>query len=232
VLRAFRGLGGSHKAGTPIGGLTTTPSFHAAGTYAEIASGGGNLNPSLPTNSSGDLFLAVGVGYLSGITPPAGWTQQAGPATASSQNSYIWTRDTRSSGGESTAPAFAIDDRGGVRIYTFSNVATSAFFEALSTATFGSGTRTNPSVGPLSDHRLACLAWAGFSTNGSGPCTPGGSPSGGTWTEVAEALGSLDIFFHELQTADMTAGGTISGGTTTVAGANQANGFGFALVGI
>jgi len=216
----------------PAGGLTTTPSFHAAGTLAEVASGGANLTPGLPTNSAGDLFLAVGVGYLASVTAPGGWTQQAGPDTSfGTQNSYIFTRDTRSSGGESSAPTFVNSDRGSVRIYSFSNVATSGFFEALTTAT-GSNTVNNPSVGSLSDHRLACLAWTGFSTAGSGPCAPGGTPSGGTWAEVAEALGSLDIFFHELQTADMTSGGTISGGTTVVSGANQAHCFGFALVGV
>jgi len=210
------------------GGLTV-PTFVGAGAGSEIATGGGNLTPTYPGNSAGDLFLAVGVAYLSSISDPSGWTLQAGPATAfGNQNNYVWTRNTRSSGSESGSVSFPITDRGNARIYAFSGVAVAAFIEAFATAS-GTGTVSNPTITPAAAGRLACMCWMGYST--AGTIAPGGSPSGGTWAEAAEYVGSSDIFYQELQTAALGAG-AISGGDTTVGGANQAFCHGFALVGI
>lgn len=218
------------RAPTPGGGGITTPSFIAAGTGSEIASGGGNLTPAYGTNAAGDCFLAVGVAYASTITDPSGWTLVFGPDTfAGNQNNYLWYRNLRSSGGESGTVNFPLGDRGNARIYTFRNVATSSFIEAHATASSNTTAVTNPTITPAAAGRLGCLCYMGFST--AGTIVPGGTPSGGTWAEVAEFVGSLDIFYHELQTADLSGGGAISGGDTTVGGTFQAFCHGFALVG-
>jgi len=212
------------------GGGITTPTFVAAGAGSETLSGGADLVPTYGTNIAGDLFVCAAVGYLSTVTTPSGWTLRAGPNTQNSANNYLYTRDARSSGGESGSVNFPVVDRGNARIYTFRNVATSSFIESLQTA-FGANSVANPTITPTGAGRLGCLAWMGYST-GPASVTPGGTPSGGTWAEVAEYLGSTDIFYQELQTADLSGGGAISGGTTAAGGTNIMFCHGFALVGV
>lgn len=222
---------GSKKVTTAGGGLTT-PTYVAAGTGAE-----GNpiaTSPTLPTNLAGDLFVAVGGAYISDWTAPAGWTQRSGPNTTSSQNSYVWTRDARSAGSESGTVAFTPGggSRNIIRIFSFRSVATSSFIESIVTAS-GASTVTNPTVTPGAASRLGVLAWVGFSTTApSAAVAVGTAATGGTWAEVNEFDGTNDIFYIEMQTADLTAGGAISGGTTTISGTNQAFCIGFALVGV
>lgn len=224
------GAGTGYFTASGGGGPTTTPSFVGAGAGSMIASGGGNLLPTYPANVSGDLFLALSVAYLSATSTPAGWTQVAGPNTTASANLYMFTRDARATGSDSGTVAFPLGDRGNARIYGFRNCALASPVEAIAT-TSGAGTVTNPTVAPGGPKRLGVLGWLGYSTVGT--IVPGGTPSGGTWAEVSEFVDiPTDIFFQELQTADLSGGGAISGGTTTFGGTSMAFCYGFALVGV
>lgn len=220
---------------TSGGGGITAPTFVAAGTGSDVNGAPGDMSPTYPAGiAAGDFFLAVVVGYLSGHTAPSGWTTIYGPDTFSSQNSFVVAKNARASGSESGSVTFNVDagNRGNARIYAFRGCAgtgASDPFEAHATAS-GSGAVNNPTVTPTAAGRLGVLCAMGFSTGAS--VTVGGTPSGGTWVERAEYDGSVDIFFHELQTVDLTAGGAISGGTTTAAGSNQTFIHGFALIGV
>lgn len=207
--------------GPPGAAAPTAPVFRAAGSYSERGSGSpGNLTPSLPTNLAGDLFLCVGVGYLSDINTPSGWTEQFDTYSfggLSNQHGYIFTRDARSTGGEAGSENFFVTDRGAAQIFSFSGVAGSSFYVTLASVESVSGTNTNPSLG-ITSNGLTMIASMGFTTAAS--ITIGGSPSGGTYSVLSAAYGSTDIFAIHLQSAAGSVG-TISGGTTTFGGVND-----------
>lgn len=217
------------------GGGATAPTFVAAGAGAEVNGAPGDMTPSYPAGiASGDLFVLVAVGYISGVTAPSGWSTVYGPNTAfGTQNSYVFAKDSRASGSESGTITVNADtgNRGNCRIYAFRHCyGTTATdpFEAHGTAS-GTGAVTNPTVTPTTTARLGVLCAMGYSTSGS--VTVGGTPSGGTWAEITEYDGPTDIFYQQLQTVDLSGGGAISGGTTTAAGTNQTFIHGFALIG-
>ena len=218
-------------AGAVAAPSITTPVFVAAGAYSEIATGGGNLQPTYPGSiAAGDMFVVAACSYLSSVTTPGGWTLQAGPNTQNSANNYVYTRDARASGSESGSVNFPVGDRGNARMYAFRSVATSSFIESQGTA-FGANSVANPTVTPGASGRLGCIFAMGYSVTPAS-VDLSGTPSGGTWAEVAEALGSADIFYQQLQTADLSGGGAISGGNTTSTGTNIIFVHSLALVGV
>jgi len=208
--------------------------FVAAGAGAETTAGPANVTPAYPGSlAAGDFFVCVANGYLDDVTAATGWTEIYRGA-GGNQNFMVFARDTRASGSESGTVNFPIasSDRTAARIYAFRNCAgttATAPFEAAATAGVASGAVTNPTITPTGAGRLGVLTWGGYTT---ATVAPGGTPTGGTWVEpVAEYISSGPLYL-ELQTADLSAGGAISGGTTTAGGSNQSFCHGFALIGV
>ncbi len=216
------------------GGPTTTPSWIAKGTES-VDAGTADTTPAYGTNASADLFmLCVYVRNVS--TPPtvSGWTLQDGPDTLGNSSHYWFTRDTRSSGSESGT--ITVNARGTcvmTCIHTFRNVATSSFFEDLTAG--GSATDDTtveaPQVDATGNCRLA-VACGGLDNNNVSMASFTGE-SGGDWVQrqtLATAVGSNATMW--LQTAALDTGGTISGGSHTLADGRHWVQHGFALIGV
>ena len=195
-----------------------------------IASGGGNLAVGFPAGiQAGDLLVTAGVAYLSTITPPGSFAEQVAFFTFGTMWCYLWTKTA--TGSESGTINFPVTDRGNARMYAFRNVAQAPYDYADGTESGNSGAVTNPTKDPDPyANALGVLIALGYST--AGTIVTGGSPSGGTWAEVSEYVNlGIDIFFQQVQTADLTGGGAISGGTTTAGGTHQMTILGFVLTG-
>lgn len=224
------------NTGGDLAPVAVADMFQGAGTAVgtDIAGTSHTLDVPYPGGliSAGDLLAVQAVAYQDGITAPPGWTLKQ-TTTAGFMVAYWFERDLRAYGDESGTVNFPVvgTDRTMARMYNFRGVTAVAPSPEGQTDTNGSGTVANPGVTPLGPNRLGVLAWQGFATGLT--CVPGGTPVGGVWAEVAEqfgAVGASSIFFLELQTVDLTAGGSISGGDTTMSGGNQAICQAFAMV--
>lgn len=211
------------------GGPSTTPSYAAAGTGDNAA---GSPTPSYPANTSGQLFVLHALMFSSSDTlSVSGWTVVPGaPITNGTLREYVLTRDTRATGSDSGT--VTVTNSGSslcfARIYAFSNVATSSFIESFASTTAASGTIGMPSVTAGGSARLAVCF---IGTNNDAGMASATGESGGDWTEaVAEHTSGVGAGI-QIQTASLSGGGTISGGSAVVSG-NLPIAIGFALVGV
>lgn len=229
-MRATAVLAQHVKAATGGGGPTTSPTWIAVGTADTTGTAG--ATPAYGTNTAGDLFVMVVAGRLTACTTPAGWTLQAGPNDLSGRRCYIFTRDARSTGGESgTVSVTLTADSQVATIHTFRNVATSAFVEDVSTG--GSAANGNgpipPAITSAGAQRLAVFA-SGDGNQVGGPASI--SATGGTWTLRAElGTGTGNNCAYALYTCDLAAAGTITGGDGGEV-LDEHSTCGFALVGV
>lgn len=203
-----------HFLWLPASGPTVTPSWIAVGTGSNAFS---NPTPAYGTNASGDAFLMIVYCNGGSASAPSGWTQQAS-GTDGVITIYMFTRDTRSTGSESgTVTVTGTGSPIMATIHTFRNVATGTFVEGASSSSGGSPLNM-PSVVTAGPSRLACAAIGCNSNAGISDAT---GESGGNWAkptaEFTSGLGAAQA----LQTASMSSGGTISGGTTTTSGSRS-----------
>lgn len=207
------------------GGPSTTPSWIAAGAGENTAS---NPTPAYGTNESGDLFVLHVYCNTGSASTPSGWTLVQS-ATDGTVTNYVFTRDTRSTGSESgtvavTGTGFPIQ----ARIHTFRNVATSSFTESVTTATSATSTLNMPTVTASGNARLAVACIGCNSDAGMGDAT---GESGGDWAEVTAEFTSGLGAGAQTQTASLSGGGSVSGGSMTHGG-TRAVCVAFALVGV
>ena len=192
------------------------------------------LTPTYGTNVAGDLFLAevYARNLSSALVVPDGWTQHAGPSTFGNSSSYWLTRDARSSGGEMGGAVFAVGANSGLAaIHTFRDVALAAFFESLSNdgSAINTFTVNAPTVNASGNDRLAVAA------GGAGEIVTVSAftgQTGGTWVlnySEFTIVGNNSSMW--LQTADLSGGGTISGGSYLMSSEENWSQQGFALVG-
>jgi hypothetical protein len=217
------------RAPVASGGPTTSPTWIAVGTRDTTGTAG--ATPAYGTNAAGDLFVMVVAGRITSVTTPAGWTLQVGPNDLSGRKCYTYTRDTRSTGGESGTVAVTLTaDSQVATIHTFRNVATSSFVEDPSTAgNAGNGTGPlPPAVTSTGAHRTALFA-SGDGNQQGGPASI--TSTGGTWTlRDEQGTGTGNNCAYTLYTCDLVAAGTITGGDGGEA-VDEHSTCGFALVG-
>lgn len=213
------------------GGPTDTPFFATAGTGSNAL---GDPTPDYPANTAGDLFvLQAYVQSGDTISTPSGWTAvPSTPVTNGGSNAqYLFTRDARATGSDSGTVTVVTSGSNfcQARIYAFTDVEVSAFIEDVTSTTATDGTCPGPSVTAGGNARLGALFVTSNNGNaGMAACT---GESGGDWTEaVAEHTSGIGPGI-QMQTADLSSGGTISGGSASVNGTNSI-GIGFALVGV
>ncbi len=212
------------------GGPTTSPTWIAVGTADNT--GTASSTPAYGSNAAGDLFVMVVAGRLTACTTPSGWTLQAGPNDLAGRRVYIFTRDARSTGGESGTVSVTLTANSQVStIHTFRNVATSSF--VVDPSTGGSAANGNgplpPAVTSAVAHNLAIFA-SGDGNQIGGPASI--SATGGTWTlrdEQTSATGANCAY--TLYTCDLAAAGTITGGDGGEL-VDEHSTCGFALVGV
>jgi hypothetical protein len=199
-----------------------------------------NPTPAYGANAPGDLFImqvnAVDGSGVNDPTTPTGWTLQGSKAQGGTIKQYVYTRDTRSSGGESgtvtlTVPGGNIPTQ--AIIHTFRHVAAAGFVESVVTNGAGAASPTpiaGPTVTPVGLGRIAvCFS----STNGT-PSTPTTitGQSEGTWVDhpgaqITSGLGGST----DLQTAALASGVPVTGGSMTMGGTELSQ-IALALVGV
>lgn len=210
---------------------STTPSWIAVGT--RDTTGTSSTTPAYGTNVAGDTFVMVVTGRITALTVPAGWTQYLGPNDFSGRQCYVLIRDTRSTGGESGTVSVTLTANSQIAsIHTFRNVSTSFFVEALAAggSSANGNTLNGPTVATFNNNRLAVMLWAS-GNDGLTPTVVTGM-SGGTWVLKDSAVTSVGSnCSYALSTADMSSGGTISGGTATMTAVDEHSIVAFALVG-
>lgn len=213
------------KPPTGGGGPTVTPSVRAADAGTNASS---NPTPAYPTNVAGDLFLMHVYCNTGAASVPSGWTQ-IGTAADGVVTTYVFRRDARSTGSESGT--VAVTGTGSpiqARIYSIQDVATSSFVESVQTATSGTSTLNMPTVTAGGNARRAFCCIGCNSNAGMASAT---GESGGDWIEIAAELTSgLGAASHG-QSAALSSGGAVSGGSMTHNG-TRAVAVAFALVGV
>ncbi len=227
ILTSASGIGSACTRAATASGPAAPPTFAAAGTGANAL---GDPTPSYPANVSGDLFVLHAYVETDTITPPAGWSTQASIVNGAISH-YVFTRDARATGSDSGTVTVVTSGSNLciARIYGFRTVAVANFIESVTDTTATNGTCPGPTVAAGGVNRLGVfLVVSNGGVSGMASCT---GESGGDWTEaVAEQTSGLGGGI-QLQTASLSAGGTISGGSAAVNGTN-AIGVGFALVGV
>jgi hypothetical protein len=206
------------------------PTFVAAGAGVNST---GDLTLSYPDNAAGDLFIAQlnCAGGTSVPNTPSGWTLQYSKANAGIVG-YVYTRVARSTGGEAGTVTWSMPTDGAPKqgsIYSFRNVATSSFIESETDFSNTLGVGQGPTITPAGSGRLACVF---FASNYDAPLTdPITGNTGGTWQfRFAQYSGIYALL--QLQTAELTANTTISGGSCSLGGGTfKVAGIAFALVG-
>jgi MSHA biogenesis protein MshQ len=240
MIRSFRSVGrgkGSPGAGA---GLTTAPSFVAAGAGTDVATSGTLAVPYPGSVAAGQLFLMQLMSRQKTTNPttPAGWTLispiAAGGDTHVNSTQWLYARTARATGSESGTVSLTTGNGNmwAARMYSFINVDTGTYIEGAVTASGGSGVCAGPSISTAGTHRLA-LAFYAIDQQVTMGANSGAS--GGTWTEaVAEfASGAGSNGSIQLQTATMLTAGTISGGSSNFGGGSDDTICrGFALIGI
>jgi hypothetical protein len=222
------------NAGTPAipsGATPTTPSWIAVGTADTTGTSGST--PAYGTNAAGDLPVLVIAGRITSVTTPTGWTLQAGPNDQAGRKVYIFTRDTRFTGGESGTVSVTLSANSQIStIHTFRDVATSSFIEDPSTdghSAGGSAGVNSPDITASGNNRLAVFAGGSGDNVAFGDDIAG--ESGGSWVLRATAGSSTgNDSAYGLYTAALDSGGTISGGAG-VANVSDHSSVGFALKG-
>jgi hypothetical protein len=224
------GQAGARKLPVGGGGPTTSPTWIAVGTSDTTGTAGST--PAYGSNAAGDLFVMVVAGRITSVTTPSGWTLQVGPNSLAGRQCNLYTRDTRSTGGESgTVSVTLTADSQISTIHTFRNVATSSF--VVDPSTGGSAANGNgplpPAITSAVAHNLAVFASADGNMVG-GPASI--VATGGTWTsrdEQTSATGANCAYV--LYTCDLAAAGTITGGDGGEV-VDEHSTCGFALVGV
>jgi hypothetical protein len=229
-------------AGTPFntttgggGGPTNDPTFVSVGTGFELAT----------TNTTGPFDVpypgSLAAGYIIFLhimsrTPAsipatiAGWTTAYhDDIAANSRESAVFYKTATGSETGSQSVTFLVNSNSAVGIMTaFSNVNIAAGFEDAALGQASGGSYTGPTIATNGDHRM-CFAFVGYDNQLS--LTPFGAVTGGTWVErydFGSSVGS-NCGIH-LQTAIMTAAGTITGGTMSI-GSDDGCMRSFAMVG-
>jgi hypothetical protein len=209
------------------------PVYVGHGTASQSAVG--NPAPTYGTNIAGDLFLAhvtAHSGALNTPSMPAGWTKKA-EKVQGTVLTQVWTRDTRSTGGESGSVTVTVSGANSPTqacIHTFRGVSTAAFYES---GTVASATGSNPttiagpSVTPVAAGRLAVLASVSDGTAPTATAVSGATNA--SWVDAFQQESGLGCLM-DLQVATSALGNAISGGTMTMPGSVIAR-IAFALVG-
>jgi hypothetical protein len=162
---------------------------------------------------------------------PAGWTllyTDDNPVC----KQWIFEKDARSDSTESGTITVTWDSNlNFARIYAFRTVATSSPIEGAATSESDTATLNAPTVATSGNNRLAVAYTAKTGNTGMASFT---GESGGDWTEAAAEFGNSFGSGGEgqLQTAAMSSGGTISGGSDTYSGTPNSICRAFALIGV
>jgi hypothetical protein len=174
--------------------------------------------------------------YNETFATPAGWTLELlvaeGDGFGNTMRNYVFSRNARSSGGESGTVTFTATGSftSVAAIHTFRDVALTSFIEAATTiANQGAGPVNCATVTPLGAKRLACM-FLGGSTFGGNVASATGE-SGGDWTRVQHDNDGAGSAYISLQVSDQSGGGAISGGTAACTSIFSVNAHAFALVG-
>lgn len=211
----FFGRISGHGPGQGGAPAPVTPSWIAVGTADTTGTSG--ATPAYGTNVAGDCFVMIIAGRITSVTTPTGWTLQAGPNDQGSRKCYIFTRDTRSTGGESGTVAVTLTAASKIAtIHTFRDVATSSFVEDVTNGGSASnGTTINGvDVTAGGNNRLAVLVAGTGDNHTIGSLT---GETGGDWTSRATTGTTTgNNSSYSLQTAALDSGGTISGGSVSV----------------
>jgi hypothetical protein len=211
--------------------LPTMPEWIAVGT-ADTA-GTSSATPAYGTNQAGDLFVMIVSGRISAFTTPTGWTLQGGPNEQAGRRVYILTRDARSSGGESGTVTVTLTANSQVStIHTIRGAALASFIEDVTNggSAANGGTLSAPTIDAGGNARLALFASASGSQVTYIEVT---GESGGDWRLRAQAnSGTGSNCDQGLYSADMPVGGSVSGGTASIAGIDEHSLVGLALVGV
>lgn len=230
----FFGRISGHGPGQGGAPAPVTPSWIAVGTADTTGTSG--ATPAYGTNVAGDCFVMIIAGRITSVTTPTGWTLQAGPNDQGSRKCYIFTRDTRSTGGESGTVAVTLTAASKIAtIHTFRDVATSSFVEDVTTGGSASNgdTVNGISITAAGNNRLAIFAGASGDQHTWVSMT---GESGGDWLQRGTlATGTGNNSSYSLQTAALDSGGTISGGTislTSPSNVDEHSLCGFALKGL
>jgi hypothetical protein len=211
--------------------LTNTPSWIAAGTADNTGTTGST--PAYGTNEAGDLFVLVVAGRVTAVDTPTGWTKITPSGTAQGGRAvYYFTRDTRSSGGETGTVAVTLTATSQIStIHTFRDVA----LDFIEDMTEGGRATNGAAVDGLQVdaggiRRLAVIV---FGNGDESTWSSLAGESGGDWTLRAQGTsGTGSNASYCLQTAALNSGGTISGGSSTpTPDANEYASVAFALVG-
>jgi hypothetical protein len=155
---------------------------------------------------------------------PAGWTLVPGmPGIHGIVYNYLYTRNARTTDGETGSQTFTIAAGNGFnigRIYRFRNVEdVGTFIESISTSGNDTGTITGPTITPTGAGRLGVIFSTAFADTVATVIT---GETGGTWIDKAQwasaALETLDLQTVALEPSVAVAGGsgTIGGGTVAV----------------
>lgn len=220
ALRLGLGLtrGRKSSAGPPV---PVTPSYVSTGTSDATTNTGVDLVPGIPPGSVADdlmiIQLSIRDNAAASVVTPAGWTIFS--ADIGDGDFPLWTFGKVHSGSE-TPPSIDWNATDGSAvaqafIHAFRNVSSVPTPLEGSNETAGSGSTislaSSATTGTL---RLACNFIA-HSGNLTVPEATG--ETGGDWIKITEALtglgGDNTICLH---TADMSGGGTISGGTSVI----------------
>lgn len=208
----------------------TMPEWIAVGTAD--TTGTASVAPGYGTNIAGDTFVMIVSGRITAFTTPTGWTLQGGGNDQAGRRVYILTRNTRSTGGESGTVTVTLTGNSVIAtIHTWRGVATSSFIEDVTNAgsAANGSTLTAPTIDAGGNARVAMFVSASGSQITYIEVT---GESGGDWRlrhQLNTATGSNCDY--ALYTADLPVGGTISGGTATIAGIDEHSIVSLALVG-
>jgi hypothetical protein len=213
----------------PNGTELQPPALVAAGAGVNST---GDLALGYPSNAPGDLFIAqVNCAGASVPVTPAGWTLQFSKANAGITE-YVYTRNARSTGGETGTVTWSTATENAPHqgvVYSFRNVAASAYIESETDFISTDGTGHGPTVTPLGPGRLACVF---FSSNYDGPkAEPIAGNTGGTWQVRFNHYSGIGALI-QLQTAALAANTAVSGGSCSLGGDSfKVAGIAFALIG-
>lgn len=224
-------------------GPNVSPALISAGTGTGI-DGNGALAPAYQSNGSGYLWVCHIASYRVSYATPSGWalvvSRSDQDAFTGNLFNHLYVRNERATGSDSGAVTFNTNGDGAgsewaaARFYLFGNVSGYEAVTSIGPSTgAATGTAQGPTLATTKNHRLACAFPGGYCATMAAIT----GNSGGIWTKQADygksrALDSL-LMVLNLDTLDMPAPSTISGGLASMTGLSfWGNTTGFALVGM
>lgn len=238
TLTQLSGFGGASSS--------SPPTWVDAGTAVSSTVAAG-FNVGCPASVTSDNLLVFhitiidndsGVGSLPTMSTPSGWTLVGGPYSFDANsigNNYVFYKVANGTEGGTNVSTGAIANfsnavrRALARIYQFTGNATSSPIEGANVSNDASGTTvSDASVTTLGENRL-CVQFVARANDGTMGNFTG--ETGGNWVEATAESTTTDgnDAGIQLQTATLTAAGTINGGSFTAGDTAEACVIGFAI---